>query len=177
MKDLKKMKSPETPEELLAEHKLLRSDPETYLQIQSDRLRENPRNAEAYFARHYGWMEVGEPQRALEDLDKSIEIEPKQIAWLYRGHVHRHLGEYQNALDDFQHGESIDPEQWDDIWGPLYQADCHARLGNEKKSLEYWARLPEDFWDPGVYDVPAGNKTEIAEGLRRLAAIARQMRR
>jgi hypothetical protein len=37
--------------------------------------------------------------------------------------------------------------------------------------------LPEDFWDPGVYDVPAGNKTEIAEGLRRLAAIARQMRR
>ena len=173
------MKSPETPEELLEEHKLLRSDPETYLQIQSDRLRENPRNAEAYFARHYGWMEVGEPQRALEDLNKSIEIEPKQIAWLYRGHVHRHLGQYQNALDDFQHGESIDPEQWDDIWGPLYQADCHARLGyahigNEPAALACWGLLPDDMWTPGPHGAPANNKSQIADELRRIAAAARR---
>ena len=136
------------------------------------------RNAEAYFARHFGWMEVGEPQRALEDLNRSIEIEPKQIAWLCRGHVHRHLGQYQNALDDFQHGDSIDPEQWDEIRGPLYQADCHARLGyarigNEPAALACWRLLPDEIWTPGPHGAPAGNKSQIAYELRRIAAAAR----
>src|SRR5579883_1938939 len=57
--------------------------------------------------------------------------------------------------------------------GLLYRADCHARLGDEAAALAYCARLPDDFWTPGVYDAPAGSKAEIADELRRIAAKAR----
>jgi hypothetical protein len=66
------MKEPITPEEVSAFHKLLRTDPQRYLRIVNEWIAENPRNSHAYFDRHFAWME-GEPQRALDDLNKAIE--------------------------------------------------------------------------------------------------------
>jgi tetratricopeptide (TPR) repeat protein len=70
------MKEPTSPEELLALHKLLRADPQRYLRIVNGWIQENPNNHDAYFGRHFAWMKLGEPQRALDDLNKVIELEP-----------------------------------------------------------------------------------------------------
>ena len=119
---------------------------------------------------------MGEPRRALEDLNKVIELNPDSVSFLSRGEVYRHLGDYRKALEDFDRGEAMNPKQWEDdiVFGLLYQADCHARLGNEFAALSCCARLPNDFWTPGLNGTPAGNKADIADKLRRLAADARR---
>jgi len=171
---------PTTPEELLAAHKILRTDPQRYFRIVNDWISKHPTDSHAYFSRHLAWMRVGEPQRALDDLNKVVgldsELDP--MSFWSRGLVYRHLGEYEKALEDFDRGEAINPEHWekDIVFGLLYQADVHARLGNESAALAYSARLPNDFWTPGVYGAPGGGKAEIADALRRMAAEARRKR-
>jgi tetratricopeptide (TPR) repeat protein len=171
------IKEPTTPEETLALHKILRSDPQRYLRIVNEWLDENPTNSRAYFDRHFAWMKIGEPRRAIEDLNKVVELDPGMAAFFARALVHRHLGQYEQARKDFDRGEAIDPKQWeDDVFGLFYQADTHARLGDGATALAYCARLPDDFWTPGVYGAPGGGKAEIADKLRRVAADARGKR-
>jgi tetratricopeptide (TPR) repeat protein len=159
-------------------HKLLRSDPQRYLHIVNEWLDGDPRNSDAYFDRHLAWMRLGEPRRALEDLDKALALSPDAAGFLSRGEVHRHLGEYEKALGDFARGEALDEEQWRaDAIGLLLQADCHARLGDETAAIDCCDRLPDDFWTPGLDGAPAGDKTAIAARLRVLAAEARASRR
>jgi tetratricopeptide (TPR) repeat protein len=173
------MKEPTTPEEVKVLHDLLRSDPQHYLQIVNEWIAENPRNSHAYFDRHFAWMKLGQPRRALDDLDTVIQLDPKPIAFWTRGEVYRHIGEYEKALGDFDRAEAIDPEGWekDIVLGLLDQADTHARLGNEAAALACCARLPDDFWTPGMNNTPSGGKAEIAEKVRQIAADARRRKR
>lgn len=171
------MKEPTSPEDVRAAQKLRRSDPQRYLQIVDQWLREDPRNSHAYFGRHIAWLNIGEPRRALEDLNKVIELDPDQGVFRSRGEVYRHIGDYENALADFKRGEAIDPVQWEaDAFGLYYQADTYARVGNESAALACCARLPDDFWTPGIDSAPSGGKAEIADALRRVAAAARRKR-
>ncbi len=171
------VKEPRTAAETLVLHKILRSDPQRYLRIVNEWIQDNPENAHAYFDRHFAWMKIGEPRRALDDLNKVIELKPDMVSFLSRGEVQRHLGAYEKALEDFDRGEAIDPIEWQGTaFGPLYQADVHARLGNEPAALACCERLPDDFWSPGIHGTPGGGKAEIAETLRRVAAEARRTR-
>jgi tetratricopeptide (TPR) repeat protein len=171
------MKEPPTLEEIEVLLKLLRSDTAQYLQIVNGWIAENPANAHAYFDRHLAWMKLGDPQRALDDINKTIELEPEPLAFIMRGEVYRSLGEYQKAVADFAHAEALDPEEWQDNgFCLLYQADAHAHLGNEPAALACCARLPDDFWTPGMNNTPNGGKAEIAQKLRQIAADARRRR-
>lgn len=169
---------PSTPEELLAFHKLLRSDPQRYLRIVNGWLQDDPNDYDAYFSRHFGWMKIGEPRRALDDLNKVAErySEPDAIFLMSRGMVYRHLGEYENALRDFNSADAHDPKKWetDIVFGLLFQADAYARLGDEANALATCSRLPEDFWTPGIEGTPGGDKTQVADKLRSIATAARR---
>ena len=122
-------------------------------------------------------MDLGEPQRALDDLNKAIELEPEPVAFIMRGEVYRFLGEYQKAVADYAHAEAMDLAEWQDNgFCLLYQADAHAHLGNEAAALACCARLRDHFWTPGMNNTPSGGKAEIAEKLRRVAADARGRR-
>jgi tetratricopeptide (TPR) repeat protein len=172
------IKEPTTPEELLAAHEILRCDPERYLSIVNEWIANDAESSDAYFDRHLAWMHLGEPKRALKDLDAAIQLRngPSPLSLFSRGLIHRRMGEYATALKDFNTGEAMDPERWekDIVFGLLYQADAHARLGNEEAALSYCARLPDDFWTPGVYGAPRGGKAEIADELHRIATEARK---
>jgi tetratricopeptide (TPR) repeat protein len=171
------MKEPTTPEEVEVLHELLRSDTERYLQIVNGWIEENPANSHAYFDRHFAWMKLGEPQRAIADLDMVIQLDPSPVAFWARGGVHRRVGEYEKALEDLDRAEAIDPAQWtEDAFGLLFQADCHARLGNEAAALAYCARLHDDFWTGSIEGAPGGSKAEIADKLRLMAADVRGKR-
>lgn len=168
------VKQPTTPDELLEVHKILSADPEKYLQIVTEWIREDPLDAGAYHSRYFGWMRTDRPDRAMDDINRAIEIDPRQGFLYARGMIFRQLGDYKSALQDFQQAESIDPIQWKgDAMGPYYQADCHARLGNVSDALALCTELPDDFWTPGLDGTPSGNKTQIAQELRRIAAEAR----
>ena len=172
------MKEPTTAEEVKAFHELLRSDPGHCLQIVNSWIEENPASLNAYFDRHLVWLKMSEPRRALDDLNKTIELQPDAMSFMARGEVYRSLGKYEKALEDFHRAEAIDPEEWekDIVFGLLYQIDCHARLGNEAAALACCARLPDDFWTPGMNKTPSGGKAEIAEKVRQIAAQARRRR-
>jgi tetratricopeptide (TPR) repeat protein len=88
------MKEPTTSEEVLTLHKILRSDPQRYLSIVNNWIDENPENAHALFERHFAWMKIGVPRRAIEDLNKAVELNPDMSAFFARALVHRHLGQY-----------------------------------------------------------------------------------
>jgi tetratricopeptide (TPR) repeat protein len=169
------MKEPITPEEVSAFHKLLRTDPQRYLRVVNEWIAQNPRNSHAYFDRHLAWTELGDPQRALDDVNKVIELAPEPVAFIVRGEVYRSLGEYQKAVADYAHAEALDPEEWQNNgFCLLYQADAHAHLGNEPAALACCARLPDDFRTPGMNNLPSGGKAEIAQKLRQIAADARR---
>lgn len=171
------MKEPSTATEVLELHRTLRTDPQRYLRVVNGWIEANPSNAHAFWQRHLGWIKIRQPYRALDDLDRAIELDPEPVAFRSRAKVHRQLGDYEKALADFSRGEALDPKQWeDDAFGIYYQADTHARLGNERAALAYCARLPEYFWTPGIHGAPAGSKTEIADELRRRAADAKKNR-
>ena len=75
-------------------------------------------------------MHVGEPRRALDDLNKVVGFEGEHdpMSLMSRGVVYRRLGEYEKALEDLGRGEAIDPKRWEEdiVFGLLYQADLHA---------------------------------------------------
>lgn len=167
------MKEPTTPDEASAFHDLLRADPQRYIQITNDWIRQSPDNSHAYYDRHLGWMRIGEPQRALDDLNRAIELSPNQARFEARGNVHRNLGDYEAALRDYKQGDALDPTLYEEGLTLLYQADCHARLGDEVAALACCARLPDDFWTPGPNDAPAGDKIAVGHRLRIIAAEAR----
>ena len=177
-KDIEEMKEPATAEELRALHDVLWADPQRYLRIVNGWIEQNPNNSHAYFSRHSAWMRIGEPRRALTDLNKAIELQsqPSAMSLMARGEVYRHLGHHEQALVDLDRAEAIDPADWRHgiVFGLLYQADSHARLGNEAAALNCCARLPDDFWTPGLNGAPSGDKAEVAEKLRGIAAAARR---
>jgi len=172
------MKEPTTEAEEKVLHDIRRTDPQRYLKIVEGWLGENPNSSDAYFGRHFAWMRLGEPRRALDDINEVLELDTHPLAYYGRAEVHKHLGEYQDALDDFALSEAIMPEEWEDLgFGLLSQADCHARLGDEDEALACCARLPEDFWTHGLNDCPAGDKAAVADKLKLIAAEARRARR
>jgi tetratricopeptide (TPR) repeat protein len=153
------------------------ADPWRCLEITNRWIADDPSSATAYFSRHQVWMSLNQPEHALADLNTSIELEPKQTSIWSRGDVFRHIGDYAQARNDYARAEAIDPANWERHAFPLiYQADVHARLGDEASALACCARLPEDFWTPGHNGLPPGGKIEIADELSRRAAAAKTKR-
>ncbi|HEV2264393.1 MAG TPA: hypothetical protein VGR79_07670 [Stellaceae bacterium] len=165
-----------TPAKLLAEHKILREDPERYIEMISEFIRLDPSDSMEYFSRHHGWEQLGRLDLALKDLDQSIELRDAAMSRLSRGSILVRMGRNQEALEDFNRAESLEPEKWVDCWGPFRRADCHARLGNEAAALADCERLPEGFWSPGIHGEPGGNKAEITAEVRRRAHAAKSAR-
>lgn len=152
---------------------LLRSDPERFLELTNKLVEQHPTDANAYFVRHQAWSRLGCFDLALADLDTSLGLENHFVTHDARGKVLRDLGRYREAIDAYNRSERMDPIQWRGGFGALFRADCHARLGDETAALADCETMPDDHWTPGMFDLPAGNKQEVAAELRRRAAAVR----
>lgn len=71
----------------------------------------------------------------------------------------------------------MDQKLWIDAYGPLFRADCYARLGDEASALADCAFLKDDHFLPyGLFGTARGSKQDVIEEIRRRAALARNGR-
>ena len=163
-----------THDDLTQNFHLLRSDPKKFLELADELVRQNPNDRRAYFSRHWPLALLGQHDLALADLDRAIALEERYGQREARGDLLRDMGRLSEAIDEYNRAESMDPKAWVGGFGPLFRADCHARLGNLESALADCATLRAEHWTPGMAATPAGSKSEVAAELRRLAAAARQ---
>ena len=63
-----------------------------------------------YNTRGRSYSELGKNERAIEDYDKAIELDPDDDgAYNNRGFSYRRLGQYQRAIEDFDKAIELDP--------------------------------------------------------------------
>ena len=162
-------------DDLVREHELLRTDPQAYLELMNDRIRDNPADPISYGDRHLAWVNLGRRDLALNDLNAAIDLAPTNSGMYFsRGVVLRDLGRYVEAVADFDKAFSLDEEKRLGSFGSLFRADCHARLGNEEAAVLDCADLPADHWTPGFMGLPGGSKEDVVAEFRRRAAAARE---
>jgi tetratricopeptide (TPR) repeat protein len=168
------VKKPETLEEEAALQEVLKRDPSRFIEIVTQWIDDDPNDDCSYFTRHRGWLKVGQTQKAHDDINTVIALNPDLYAFWARGQIWRQTSDYRKALADYNHAEALDPAQWQDLaYGLLDQADCHAHLGDETSALACCARLPDDFWAPRMNGAPGGTKDELSDKLSAIAAAAR----
>jgi tetratricopeptide (TPR) repeat protein len=162
-----------TDEDIDREFHLRLTDPAKFLELTNKLVAQHPADPHAYYCRHIAWDRFGSPERALDDLDKSLELEDRYVTHTAKGRLLHGMGRYEEAIASWGHSQQMEPELWPYEFGPLFRADCYARLGNEAAALADCETLPDDHWTPGLYGAPAGNKQQVAAELRRRAAAAR----
>jgi tetratricopeptide (TPR) repeat protein len=167
----------ETREEHRARFKLLHSDPVRYVEVMNEVVNGDPTDPFGYHARHHGWIELGQLDRAEADLDKVLELEPSLYYFDCRGRFFMKFGRWRDALSDFASAEALNPEGWRWKWGTLYQAHCYSRLGDHAAALAACNDLPNDYdsW-PGLDGTPRGTKEEIIAEFHRRAGAAKKSR-
>jgi tetratricopeptide (TPR) repeat protein len=152
---------------------LRRANPEEFLEMMNALVEQRPDDPNAYFARHQAWSHLTQPNLALADLDKALALEDHYVTHRARGRILHGLGRYREAIDAYDRSEQLDPAEWKGGFGPLFRADCYARLGDEAAALADCNTMPDDHWTPGLFGAPAGTKQEVAAELCRRAAAAR----
>jgi tetratricopeptide (TPR) repeat protein len=151
------------------------SNPEGYLELAHEVVRQNPTDHRAYFCRHQAHSALGRHDLALADVEKAIALsEAHPLLHNARGVVLRELNRHEEAVEEFSRSREIAPEAWVSIFGALFRAHSHALLGNLAEALADCAALRDDHWTPGLLGAPSGNKKEVTEEIHRLALAARR---
>jgi len=91
--------------------------------------------------RGYAYDELGEYQRALQDYDRAIELDPNYAkAYHNRGIAYDELGEYQRALQDYGCAIELDPN-----YAKAYhnRGDAYSELGEYQRALQDYDRAIE----------------------------------
>jgi tetratricopeptide (TPR) repeat protein len=136
-------------------------------------IQENPHDPHGYFDRHLAWDRLGRHDLALADIESSIRLKPDSGAFDARGCVLRQIGRYEEAIEDFNRAAALDPESWYGGPGPIFRADCHARLGNLEAALADCEHFPDDMRWPGPFGLPSGGKEDVKHEMRRRALAVR----
>ena len=125
-------------------HGLRRADPQRFLEVIDEWLRQNANNFRPYsHGISYGaiWASRGAHSTIWTRSSTSLHR---------RGHSAARQGlpvarRERECLSRFSCGEAIDPKEWEAHAIPLlYQADSYAHVGDEASALDCCARLPDD---------------------------------
>jgi tetratricopeptide (TPR) repeat protein len=143
------------------------------LELCEQYVREHPDDPNGLFSRFQVLEGLGENERALADIDRVLELDPNSGGYSARGAFFRGIGDYQGAIGDLTRAREYDEEEWKGSFDPHLRADCYARLGRLQEALADCEHIAEDHWTPGLMGLPAGNKQEFIEEIKRRAARAR----
>lgn len=77
----------------------------------SDRIARNRADVAAYTGRGIAWRALGQYQRAMDDHNQALEVDPRwAAAYANRGNAYAHLGRHDLALADYDQAIRLDPE-------------------------------------------------------------------
>jgi tetratricopeptide (TPR) repeat protein len=135
------------------------------LQIQNKKLR-SAEDWQAYRERGYDYTELGEQEKAMSDLDKSLAMKETGLGHSYRGKVRLRTGDFNGAISDFERALQLQDEQ-------LSVPDCAEYLSIARNirdfpddRLDYWNDLAN--YRPGSANANLEAGERLAErGLRR----------
>ena len=67
--------------------------------------------ATAYYKRGNAYRDLGQDERAIEDFDRAILLEPEYVSALHnRAHLYDQMGQYERALVDYSRAINAWPE-------------------------------------------------------------------
>lgn len=93
----------------------------------------NPKNALAYSARSNVYWQMGDLDKAIEDLSMSIQLYPNAPTYMMRAHRYEKKGEIEKAILDYSKVLEIEPG-FSKIALPRKQRLCNSpQLPDEKK--------------------------------------------
>lgn len=88
------------------------------VQEYTEGLRRDPTSKALYSNRCAAYLKLMEPNYALKDAEKCVQLDPLFVkGWSRKGHAHHMLKEYHKALEAFDKGLKIDPQNKDCLEG------------------------------------------------------------
>lgn len=161
------------PKELDDAFNLRRQNPQKALEINESYLRNHPDDPDGLFSRFQTLVDLGEYDKALDDINRVVEIEPNAGGYSARGHFFHETGNYERAVEDLTRSKELDNYGWATSLDPHFRADCYARMGRLEEALADCAFIPDDHRMPAVFGLPGGDKQQFIAEIKRRAQAAR----
>jgi tetratricopeptide (TPR) repeat protein len=161
------------PKELDDAFNCMMRNPQRSVEICDKYLIEHPGDTHALFMRFQALGQLGEHDKALADIDRVLELKPNSGGYSARGKFFHDIGDHQRAIDDLTRARTLDDDEWKTSLDPHYRADSLARLGRLDDALSDCAFIPDDHWMPALSGLPAGNKQQFVDEIKRRALLAR----
>jgi tetratricopeptide (TPR) repeat protein len=90
--------------------------------------------ANAYNNRAGAYFSLGQHNRAIEDLDRAIELDPNYAhAFNHRGSVHQSIGQDERAIQDFDWAIKLDPKLASAFF---HRGNAYAALGQHERAIQ-----------------------------------------
>lgn len=112
-------------------------------------LRRDPTSVAIMSNRAAAYLKLMDPNTALKDAEKCIELDPKFVkAFGRKGNCHHMMKEYHKAMKAYEDGLKIDPTNKDCLDGKsrtmtTIQSSAHASSGNDEERLQHAMADPE----------------------------------
>jgi tetratricopeptide (TPR) repeat protein/Zn-dependent protease len=111
------------------------------------RLKQNPKDVNAYLSRASAKEGLEDIKGAFQDLDLALKIEPKNVKiWVARGGLFQRQDDYQAAFRDVNHGIALDPNSIEayELRSELYdeQGDIEKSEADMAKIEQLYKKVP-----------------------------------
>ena len=117
------------------------TDPERAVVEYSMLIKKQPTFVEYHASRAGAYMRLNQYEKALNDLDAAIELEPqKAMHWKQRALCNMKLGDFKGAIDTFK---TLDKMGQFSMF--LDQSYCYLMLGDEEKSLDSFQHSVQSY--------------------------------
>ena len=111
-------------------------------------IRLDPQDAIAYYNRGIAYNGQGRGDtrgaarfnRAKQDFDQAIRLNPQADAYYNRGVAYRNLGQYENAIEDFDEATSLDPQYAEAYY---LRGSVYGALGKSVEAERDFAKAKE----------------------------------
>lgn len=100
----------------------------------------------AHYNRGWAYSKKDDYDRAIEDYDRAIALNPKDAsAYYYRGYTYRSKGDYDRSIDDYDRAIALYPEPAYAPRGSAYggRGLAHEKRGNTEKAIADYRKALE----------------------------------